>query len=137
MGYITFFSETGTPHAGVFLQYHRSSDTEWLGFWPGNSMFGAYGRVLTTNESASVEFYIRFAFEDSLIVRARNKVITDYYSGFYFLGVCDCVTFARDMAEACGLETAGWTYVPSSLVYDLRRFNGYYTDFNGTPRPWD
>lgn len=142
MGYLTIFSETGFPHAGCYLEYDRG-EPEWLGFFPwpsGNrwdNFLGGNGRILTDNRESQMNCYIRYWFPDEIISHARLDVITSYWSTVYQVAVCDCVSFARDMAGACGLKTTGGpAFAPSSLVYDLKRLNGNWSQFNSRPFPW-
>jgi hypothetical protein len=143
MGYLTIFSETGFPHAGCYLEYDRGMP-EWLGFfpWPSgsswdNPFLGGNGRILTDDRESQIEYYIRYWFQDRTLSRARNNVVVDYWPRPYQFLVNDCVTFARDVAAACGLKTTGGpAWVPSSLVYDLKRLNGNWSQFNKRPLPW-
>ena len=142
MGYLTVFSESGFPHAGCYLEYDRGAP-EWLGFfpWPSgdrwDNFLGGNGRILTHDREDQIDYYVRYWFQDKTIAKARMQVVTDYWSTVYQVLVCDCVSFARDLASACGLETTGRpAYVPSSLVYDLKRYNSSWSQFNTRPFPW-
>jgi len=143
MGHLTIFSETGIPHAGCYLEYDDGGSAEWLGFFPWatgrwDDFLGGNGRILTMSREDQIEYYVRYWFQDKIIRSARLDVVTSYWSAIYQLWTCDCVSFARDMAGACGLETTGGpAFIPSSLVYDLQRLNSNYSQFNTRPFPWD
>jgi hypothetical protein len=142
MGHLTIFSETGFPHAGCYLEYEDGGDAEWLGFFPwarGNwdDFLGGNGRILTMSREDQIEYYVRYWFQDKIIRTARLDTVTNYWTTVYQPYVCDCVSFARDLAAACGLETTGGpAFIPSSLVYDLKRLNPNSSDFNTRPFPW-
>jgi hypothetical protein len=141
MGHLTVFSETGIPHAGCFLEYDDTGTAEWLGFFPWangrwDDFLGGNGRILTMSREDQIEYYVRYWFQDKPLRSARDDVVTSYWSCIYQVWTCDCVTFARDLAEACGLDVFTPSFIPSSLVYDLKRLNSNCSQFNTRPFPW-
>jgi hypothetical protein len=142
MGYLTIFSETGTPHNGCLLEY-GDGGFEWLSFMPrSTSIFdvfpgGNYGTVDTNDREAAIDAYARFRIGEEQLVKGRNKTVTDYYSANYGLFICDCVSFARDMSVNCGLSGGGIAYEPAVLVNTLISLNqSKLTHANYKPYPW-
>src|SRR5262245_18808187 len=119
MGHLTVYSEHGTPHAGVYLEFDQAGiNGEWLGFFP--SAYTAYGKVNNDDRSGEVADYARWRISDSVLYRARTKMITDYYSAIYQLLVCDCVSFTREFAIACGMRIGAPSYfIPKMLLVSL------------------
>jgi hypothetical protein len=134
MGYLTIFSETGFPHAGCFLEY--VSGNYWLGFFPASSTFDI-GVVGTDDRENKIGNYIRFPVNDALLSYSQFSVVSKYQIKYYVPFECDCINFARDMAEACGLQT-GWEpmFLPIKLVNTLEELNSGYTDVDTIPFPW-
>src|SRR5258708_3916452 len=72
MGHLSVFTETGTPHAGCYLEYDRAGiRPEWLGFFPlaigWTAVLGAggNGRVGDSDRSDQVNHYARWTVDDS------------------------------------------------------------------------
>jgi hypothetical protein len=142
MGFLTVFSETGIPHAGCLLEYQDGGDQEWLGFFPwateDRHFLGGNGRILMDSREDEIEYYVRFWMEDKPLRKARNDTVTSYWSCVYQVGTCDCVSFAKDLSENCGLNVVKVlpSFIPSHLVYSLRWCNINYIQFNIRPFPW-
>jgi hypothetical protein len=141
MGYLTIFSETGTPHSGCLLEYIDSF--EWLSFMPGiGSIFdvfpgGSYGRIDTADRETAIKTYVRFRLSDALLTKGRNKTVADYYSETYGLFINDCATFSKDMSRNCGLQVPFTAFDPVLLVTDLFSLNKKKAvNINETPHPW-
>jgi hypothetical protein len=135
MSYLTVFSETGFPHAATLLEYIDGT-FEWLGFEPTSGALGGNGYIDTSNQEPFIEYYIRYYIDDSMLRTARNNTVTYYWTCVYQMFTCNCVSVARDLANACGLYTFGPSFIPSSLVYDVARYNVNYSNFNDKPFPW-
>ncbi|GLS46806.1 hypothetical protein GCM10007884_48030 [Methylobacterium brachythecii] len=135
MGYVTFFSEKGIPHAGILIEYNSGS-SEWLGFFP-NPYKGRSGAVMLDDRESEVDWYVRYPGVDNFISKVRNFVVADYYSEIYQMLTSDCVTFAMDFAEQFGLAVPPRPhFFPSTLVYGIYRDNGHIGEYGQAPFPW-
>jgi hypothetical protein len=138
MGYLTVHTEKGTPHAGIYLEFETPGwNPAWLGFFPVTFPLIATGEVKPFERTGEVKEWARWRLHDSILQSARIKTVKQYHGTTYVLTIRDCVSFARDFAENCGLRTAGMGYLmPEQLLSDLRILNGACT-FCTPPRPGD
>jgi hypothetical protein len=148
MSYFTVFAETGFPHAGTLYEYDDGT-SEWIGFIPAGSVFGDPGWMDQTNKVNLIDYYMRFWIDEEILRQARNDVTAAYtYPHAYIVFVSDCVTFAEDMAEACGLNFAPRPQLtPTALVVNLANQNpmaigpiyasGSIVNYNDRPFPFD
>lgn len=118
---------TPPPHNACRLGFDRRAPL-WLGFQPnwGNAV-GA-GRIETRPRTDEHHHFARFSVEgDTVLTEARHKVFREWEAGEkineenyearnYYPFVRDCVTFARDVAEACGLKSGVWYEHPISRI---------------------
>jgi hypothetical protein len=136
MGYLTVFTETGFPHAGCFLEY-VSGHNYWLGFFPRSGTYDI-GIVGTDDRENKIDTYIRFPINEALLSYSQFSVVSKYENKYYIPFECDCINFARDMAEACRLQT-GWEpmWLPIKLRNTLQLLNPLsYTQVDTRPFPW-
>ena len=113
---------TPPPHNACRLGFDARAPL-WLGFQPAAN--GAYfdtdqwldGRIETRSRDHEHHHFVRFSVEsDRVLERAREQVLREWEAGEwqpqfdswkarnYYPFVRDCVTFARDVARACGLK---------------------------------
>jgi hypothetical protein len=137
VGYLTIYSETGFPHAGSVLEY-ANGRIEWLGYEPSpGSILGGYGYIDNTNHEDRINHYVRLRVSESALRSARGEVVADYWSKLYQVGTCDCVSFVRDLAGACWLDTGpGPSLFPYQLVRSIKGLNSEWTNYDDWPFPW-
>jgi hypothetical protein len=132
MGLLMITSETGIPHSACLLQWDDGR-SEWLGFEP-SEWYGGKGFVDTTDRSDQIDEFVQYQVDDGQLQRGRTNVIAKYYAEIYQIGVNDCVSFARDIARACGVLPY-WVpaFTPSSFVKTLATINERHVDYSGRP----
>jgi hypothetical protein len=151
MGYLTVFSTASlVMHGGCYLEYDGGMPSEWLSWyldaatalhtgpitWGG---LGGKGFINTNPYTDTILNYVRFSIDDSTLSSGRNNTITTYLPLPYQLGVNDCVSFARDLASACGLNVPTPAFLASNLVLFLNGANSP-TNFGlglDHPLPWE
>jgi len=123
MADLTIIAElTPPPHNACRLGFDDRGPF-WLGFQPAAN--GAYfgldtwldGRIETRPRDHEHHHFVRFSVEsDEVLDQARRRVLREWEAGEwqpqfdswtaqnYYPFVRDCVTFARDVARACGLK---------------------------------
>ena len=129
MASLRIISETGFFHVACRLRWDDGR-TSWVGWQPVKG--GAYwtpddvGRGWIEREdkeaAGKVKHYVTFRVSDGDLDRARHGMTRDYVAldDTYGFGLRDCVTFARDVAEYCGLEVGGLLGVRLDLFpYEL------------------
>src|SRR5947207_13474850 len=137
MGFLTIFCEKSFPHAGSLLEY-SSGQREWLSFMPKPDDFlGGNGFIDTRNREGSIKHYIRYPISDGILRHARENVVSEYWTEVYQIGTSDCVSFARAIAKACGMFTLGITFLPATLVFDLKQYWAGFSEFDVHPFPWE
>lgn len=88
----------------------------FMNYW-GKLCEGFIDRRVRTDK---INYYVRFTVEgDEVLHAAERKAIRDYVvkNDVYAFGNRDCVTFARDVAKYCGLETGMTAGVPDPDFY--------------------
>lgn len=152
MGYLTVTSETGFFHAVCLLEIGQHTQA-WYGFKPKQhrSPYGP-GHIDTSNREENINHYARFEVKDVTLKAAIKKIVEGKYKNTEYVGsVVDCVTFAADMAGACGLKLPYIPYayvlpgllsfvvaralLPGELVAKLALFNRYVA-LDKKPYPW-
>ena len=130
-------SETGFFHVACRLRY-ADGRIKWAGWQPKKG--GAYwsredygrGWIETEDKEAAgkVNHYVTFEVTDDDLKRAEHHMVRDYVvtDDTYGFGMRDCVSFARDVAESCGLNVGGLLGVqldlfPYELLEKLQRLN--------------
>lgn len=133
---------TPPPHNACRLGFDDRPPL-WLGFQPNWGNDVPSGRIETKPRSHEHHHFARFSVEDdSVLEEARHRVFREWEAGRkindqnyearnYYPFVRDCITFARDVAEACGLRTGVWyeppgakvDFWPQELLIRLFRFN--------------
>ncbi|NNF38339.1 MAG: hypothetical protein HKN71_06715, partial [Gemmatimonadetes bacterium] len=138
MASLRIISETGFFHIACHLRWDRGK-TSWIGWQPVKG--GAYwspedvGRGWIEREdkdaAGKVNHYVTFRVADADLDRARHGIHRDYVAldDTYGFGMRDCVTFARDVAEYCGLDVGGLLGInldlfPYELLIKLYDLNG-------------
>lgn len=130
MADLTVIAEfTIPPHNACRLGFDKG-DPQWLGFQPAyDQSFGA-GRIDTRYRASERHHFVRFSVEsDEVLHRARHTVYREWEAGrkyneddiaarAYIPFVRDCITFARDVAQACGLKAPAWDDVLDSAWHD-------------------
>lgn len=138
--YVTFISETGFPHAAVFMEF-SSGRRKWVGF----NVQSGKGFVQTIGRTSKINHYARFRTSDTRLREAEAMIARKWEKSTYLATVRDCVSFAYDVAEACGLHTprivtpvGEWRgESPYGVVRDLAAFNsGQLTHEDEEPYPW-
>lgn len=126
MASLKIISETGFFHVACCLRYD-DGHTRWAGWQPVKG--GRYwtredvGRGWIEREdkvaAGKVNNYVTFDVgEDAVLEHAEHCMVRDYVVGddTYGFGLRDCVSFARDVARYCGLETHGVLSHPISRI---------------------
>jgi hypothetical protein len=133
---------TPPPHNACRLGFDARPPL-WLGFQPNYREELGAGRIETISREHERHHFVTFTVEsDEVLEKGRATVFRDWDAGRkindhnyeardYYLGIRDCVTFARDVAEACGLRTGAWyehpiqkiDFLPYELLMRLRHFN--------------
>ena len=115
MASLRVVSETGFFHIACRLQ-HDDGRVQWVGWQPVQG--GAYwskedvGRGWIEREdkeaAGKVNNYVTFRVTDAELDRADHDMVKYYVAGddTYGFALRDCVTFARDVAEYCGLKVS-------------------------------
>lgn len=133
---------TPPPHNACRLGYDGRAP-EWLGFQPHYDREIGGGRIETIPRDHEHHHFVRFAVAgNEVLQKTRTKVFEEwevgdrindhnYEADGYWIFIRDCVTFARDVAEACGLEANVWydhpvsriDLLPQELLVKLYQYN--------------
>ncbi|MBT8334956.1 MAG: hypothetical protein KJO11_00025 [Gemmatimonadetes bacterium] len=120
---------TPPPHNACRLGFDDRAPL-WLGFQPAYDMSFGAGRIETRSREHEHHHFVRFEVEsDEVLARARHMVFREWKAGAHYSKddisaqsyipfVRDCITFARDVAQACGLRAPAWDDVLDSAWHD-------------------
>lgn len=136
---------TPPPHNACRLGFD-DRQALWLGlqpYWGDELSEWGRGRVETRPRTHEHHHFVRFSVDgDDVLEKARREVFQEwdvgrrinehnYEADTYVPFVVDCVSFARDVAEACGLKASVWydhpvsriDLVPQELLVKLYHYN--------------
>jgi hypothetical protein len=93
------------------------------------------GHVDHSDRTPYVNHYVTFQVEDSLLDDAEKMILDKYDTGFYALGIKDCVSLSADAAWECGLSVAITNFTPYGLLVYLA-VNNSRVSYDTKPFPW-
>jgi len=144
MATLRVISEEGIPHVACRMTWDDGR-VRWVGWQPVKGLpywsVEDHGRGWIEEEdkeaAGKVNYYVTFRVTDADLDRAEHSMVRDYVvnDDTYGFGLRDCVTFARDVADYCGLSVQSLVgflmspgrgpvdFLPYELLLKLRLLN--------------